>query len=152
MPARAAVGMAVSPCEIWPCPPAETVETATPVFRDLSRNSRLLQFGDLTDFSPFGNRNHLLCGYKVSGGAGPAGALRRRRSRFSFYRPGDVSREPESKAHYSVTPFTKWNRGCYDHPRFQFEIVAKNQAVTDDAPDRCFALFNRVDPFSVDPV
>jgi hypothetical protein len=47
--------MAVSPCEIWPCPPAETVETATPVFRDLSRNSRLLQFGDLTDSSPCGN-------------------------------------------------------------------------------------------------
>ena len=33
-------------------------------------------------------------------------------------------REPETKAHYSLTPTTNWNRAYY-HPRNQFEIVAE---------------------------
>jgi len=32
-----------------------------------------------------------------------------------------VSREPETKAHYSLTPPTKWNRGYYEHPLNKFE-------------------------------
>ena len=32
-----------------------------------------------------------------------------------------MSREPKTKAHYSLTPPTKWNRGCYQRPRNQLE-------------------------------
>ena len=30
-------------------------------------------------------------------------------------------REPETKAHYSLTPPTKWNRRCYQHPASKLE-------------------------------